>query len=103
MWFISLAYFFHNNSLTMTESVDTNFPSGHFLQCRSSPVEDHNEGRLQPTRGFASMASATWRIRLLKLDLALVAKEKVVAHKSRPRRLRPRLTAEQLEDRTLPS
>lgn len=49
------------------------------------------------------MASATWRIKLLKLDLALVAKEKARAHKSRPRRLRPRLSAEQLEDRTLPS
>jgi hypothetical protein len=49
------------------------------------------------------MASATWRIRLLKLDLARVETKKTASHKSRPRRLRPRLTAEQLEDRTLPS
>jgi hypothetical protein len=49
------------------------------------------------------MASATWRSRLLKLNLALVAREKAVSRKSRPRRLRPRLAPEQLEDRTVPS
>jgi hypothetical protein len=49
------------------------------------------------------MASATWRSRLLKLNLALVAPEKATSRKSRPRRPRPRLSPEQLEDRTLPS
>lgn len=65
-------------------------------------MEDHNEGAHNYER-IRIMASATWRSRLLKLNLALVAKEKASSRKSRPRRLRPRLAAEQLEDRTLPS
>jgi hypothetical protein len=48
------------------------------------------------------MASATW-LRLLKLDLALIASRKPTPQKTRRRRHRPRLAAEQLEDRTLPS
>ncbi len=48
------------------------------------------------------MASATW-LRQLKLNLARVVSNKAESHKQRRRRLRPRLAAEQLEDRTLPS
>jgi hypothetical protein len=48
------------------------------------------------------MASATW-LRLLKLEFARVVSNKAASHKQRRRGLRPRLAAEQLEDRTMPS